>query len=446
VWLAVPAVATAADAMLLRLYLTDGTSIVSYGEFARVGDRVVFSMVMGGTDQPRLHATTLAASVIDWKRTDLYTASARFQWYAQARGEEDFTRLSNEVATVLNAVVVSQDRARALEMAQRVRTTLTEWSRVHYGYRQQDVAEIVAVLDEAISRLRAVTGVSSFDVALVSSTTSPMPLEPLAQMPSTREQIDQAFRVASLTDPAERVALLQATLQLLTDAGSVIPAAEASALRRRAETRIRAEQLIDMRYGAMARRMMNDATRGAVRARVADVQGVLDRIPREDARLGRHRPDVVQSLHASVRAQLDAARHLRLRQDQWMIRRSLYYQYQRSVGAQLLQLVKSQPALEAIRRLDGPPPELLATLQVRLQGGVARLERIQPPADLRTTHELLLGAWRFAETAVNGRYHAARDANVEGAWEASSSAAGALLLLSRAQQELKALLEPPQLQ
>ena len=72
--------------------------------------------------------------------------------------------------------------------------------------------------------------------------------------------------------------------------------------------------------------------------------------------------------------------------------------------------------------------------------------RIQPPADLRTMHELLLGAWRFAETAVSGRYEAARSANVVAAWEASSSAAGALLLLSRAQQELKTLLEPPRLQ
>jgi hypothetical protein len=196
----------------------------------------------------------------------------------------------------------------------------------------------------------------------------------------------------------------------------------------------------------MARRLMNESTRGATAARVADVQRVLDRIPREDVRLGRRRPEVVQALHASVQGQLEAARHLRLRRDQWMIRRSLYLAYQRSVGTQLLQLVKLQPALESIRRLDGPGPETLVTLQARLKGGAERLERIQAPADLRTTHELLLGAWRFAETAVNGRYAAARNANVTTAWEASSSAAGALLLLSRAQQELKTLIEPPRLQ
>ena len=444
-WLAMPGVAAAAEAMLFELYLTDGTTIVSYGEFARVGDQVVLSLVMGGTDQPRLHAATLPVNAIDWTRTERHAASTRYQWYAHARGEEDFTRLSNEVASVINAIVLSQDRSRALQMAQRARATVAQWSRAHYGYRQQEVGEILGILDQAISDLRATAGVASFDVALVATTPVAVALEPLASMPSTRQQIDQALRVSVLTGPAERIALLQAVLQLIADAGSVIPRTEAMSLRRLAETRIRTEQAIDLRYSAMASRLMNDATGGATRARVADVQRVLDRIPREDARLGRRRPEVVQALQASVQAQLGAARHLRLLRDQWMIRQSLYAGYQRSVGGQLLQLVKSQPTLEAIRRLDGPPPEVLIALNARLKGGAERLARIQPPGDLRAMHELLLGAWRFAETAVNGRYEAARNASVNGAWEASSSAAGALLLLSRAQEELRALLEPPRL-
>jgi hypothetical protein len=106
-------------------------------------------------------------------------------------------------------------------------------------------------------------------------------------------------------------------------------------------------------------------------------------------------------------------------------------------------MTRSQAALEAIRRLAGPTPETLVTLRSRLKGGAERLERVVPPSDLRVTHELLLGAWRLAESAVNGRYDAARTADVDAAWGASSSAAGALLLLSRAQQELRTLLEPP---
>jgi hypothetical protein len=432
--------------MLFRLFLTDGTSVVSYGEFARVDDRVVFSMVIGGDAEPRLHAATLPVSAIDWARTDQHAASTRYQWYAQTRGEEDFLRLSNGVAGVLNDVLLTADRGRALEVAQQARATLAEWPRQHYGYRQQDVREILSFLDEVISDLRAAAGMTSFDVALVAMTPDVV-LEALATMPSLRDQIDQAFRVASLTEgPSERVALLQTALLLLDEAGAVIPPADAAALRRLAKTQIREEQVIDVRYGELARRLMTAANRGAVRARIGDVERVLDQILREDARLGRRRPEIVQALHASVRAQLDAARQLRLLRDQWAIRLSLYRDYQRSVGAQLLQLVKSQPALEAIRRLDGPTPDTLVTLQARLRGGAERLDRIRPPGDLRITHDLLVGAWRFAESAVNGRYQAARAASVTTAWEASSAAAGALLLLSRVQQEIRALLEPPQLQ
>jgi hypothetical protein len=125
---------------------------------------------------------------------------------------------------------------------------------------------------------------------------------------------------------------------------------------------------------------------------------------------------------------------------------SIYRGYHRDIGSELLQLVKSQPALEAIRRLDGPAPEALTTLFARLRGGGERLDRIRPPADLELAHNLLVSAWRFAEAAVSGRYEAARAADVTAAWEASSAAAGSLLLLSRAQQEIRNLLEPPQLQ
>ena len=137
---------------------------------------------------------------------------------------------------------------------------------------------------------------------------------------------------------------------------------------------------------------------------------------------------------------------MRLLQDRWTIRRSLYRDYQRTVAAQLSQLVRSQPDLDAIRRLDGPTPDVLMKLRARLQGGALYLERMRPPEDLKTTHDLLIGAWRFAENAVNERYAAARAGDVTSAWQASSAAGGALLLLTRVQQEIRESLEPPKLQ
>jgi hypothetical protein len=403
-------------------------------------------MVMGGSAEPRLHAATLPASAVDWERTDRHAASTRYQWYAETRGEDDFLRLSNDVAAVLNQVLQASDRAQALEVALRARTTLAEWPRAHYGYRQRDVREILAFLDEAISDLRVATGLTSFEVALVADTPDII-LEPLERMPSLLEQIDQAFRVAELTErSSERMALFQTALLLLDEAGTIIRPAEAERLRRLATSQIREEQKIDKRYGDWSRRIVNAASRGAERARVNDVQRVLDGIPRDDERLGRRRPEVVQAVNASVQSRLEAARQLRLLRDRWEIRVSLYRDYQRNAGVQMLQLVKLQPSLEAIRRLDGPTPDDLIAMQARLGGGAERLDRMRPPMDLEPAHSMLISAWRFAESAVKSRYEAARAGNVSTAWEASSAAAGALLLLSRVQQEIRELLEPPKLQ
>lgn len=435
-----------ADDLLLRLFLTDGTSVVSYGEFARLDDRVVFSMVTGVDAEPRLHVATLPADAIDWARTDQHAVSTRYQRYVQTRAEDDFQRLSDGVAGVLGQVLLTTDRGRAIEVAQEARATLAEWPRQHDGYRQRDVREILSFLDEVLSDLRAAAGMTSFDVALVAMAPD-IALEPLATMPSPREQIDDVLQVASLTErSSERVALLQTALLLLDEAGATIGALDVAALRRITATRIREERAIDAKYTQLVRRLMNDARRGAARAKVRDVQRVLTRIPREDARLGGRRPEMVHALRASVQAQLDATRRFRLLQDQWTIRRSLYREYQRATGGRLIQLVKLQPALEAIRQQEGPDPGALRKLQSKMRGGAEQLARRRPSRDLHVIHDLLVGAWRFAESAVNVRYQAARFASDATAREASSAAAGALLLLADAQRKILDLLEPPRLQ
>ena len=118
------------------------------------------------------------------------------------------------------------------------------------------------------------------------------------------------------------------------------------------------------------------------------------------------------------------------------------------MGSQLRQLAQAQPSLDAIRRLDGPPPSTLQSLRRRLDGGADRLQRIgqSVPRDLREAHDLLVSAWRFAEKAVSARSDAVASGSLATAWEASSAAAGALLMLSRAQHDISELLEPPKLQ
>jgi len=445
-WACAVSAQAATDATLFRLFLRDGSTLVSFGEYTRVEDRVVFSMPVGGSpDDPRLQVVWIPAASVDWPRTDRYAASARFQHYADTQGEEDFAVLNNEVAQVLNDIALSTNRSRALAIATQARAALAEWPRQHHGYRQDEVREIVALIDESIANLRAVGGATNFDVSLVASTPA-VPLEPVLGMPSLREQLDQVMRLAAMAGNAtDRVTLLQSALAMVNENGAGLVGTELTATRASIEARIRADFEVDRKYTRLAQQLTQRASRDAARARIASVEKTMNRLEREDSKLGKRRPELVESLRASIEASLGDARRLRLLRDQWVLRQALYRDYQRLVGGELLSLVKSQPQLEAIRRLDGPPLGILQSLQSRLSGGAERLQRVDVPEDLRVTHSNLVGAWRFAENAAKGRADAVSTGNVARAWEASSAAAGALMLLSQVQKGIQDLLELPHL-
>jgi hypothetical protein len=447
--LAVGRVAAAAepDVTLFRIFMLDGKTFVSYGEFVRLDDNVVFSMPVGGPpDQPRLQVAMVRADLVDWNKTERYAESARYQRYAATRGEEDYLRLTNEVADVLNTIALSTDRQQALAIAERARQTVAAWPQSHYGYRQDDIREIVSLLDQAISSLRAVGGGNPFELSLVAMA-NPPEIEPLLGMPNAREQIDQMLRLASVTTAAsERMALLHAALALISEAGPSLSAADASTYRADVERAIQNELAVDKQYTTLSRRSLDQAKRAAQRADSPAIERISLRVRQEDTKLGNKRPQVVEALNASLQGTLAESRRLRLLRDQWTLRRDTYLQYQRSVASQLLLLVKSTASLRAIRTLDGPHPEQLVVLKAQLSGGAVRLERMRTPEYLRDVHERLVGAWRFAENAARARYNAVSNADANAAWEASSSAAGALMMLARVQQDITSLLTPPRLQ
>src|SRR6476620_3778418 len=150
---------------LFRIFLTDGSDVVSYGEYARVGDDVIFSMAVGQAgDEPRLQLVTLPALKVDWKRTERYSDAARADHYASTRGDEDFAQLSDEVARVLNDIALTTDRPRALALAQQAHDVLAKWPQEHYHYRESEVRDILAIIDSAIAGLRG-EPVSRFDLA-----------------------------------------------------------------------------------------------------------------------------------------------------------------------------------------------------------------------------------------------------------------------------------------
>src|SRR6187401_1794245 len=446
--LALPQVAWAEpDATIFRIFMLDGSVLVSYGEFVKLDDNVIFSMPVGGPpDQPRLQVAMVKTTLVDWPKTDRYSASARYKRYAETRGEEDYLRLSNEVADVLNTIALTTDRAQALVIAERARVTVAAWPQAHFGYRQNDIREIVSLLDQAISSLRAVGGGNPFELSLVAMA-APPDVVPVLGMPNVKEQLDQMMRLASVTTAStERMALLQGALALVTEAAPKLSATDAATYRGDVERAIREEVSVDKRYSDLSRRSLDQADRAAQRADSSAIERIVSRVRDEDSRLGQKRPQTVEALNASLQGKLADSRRLRLLRDQWSLRRDTYRQYQSSVGPSMLTLVKSTASLRAIRTLDGPDPEQLVLLKSQLSGGADRLERMRTPEYLRDVHDRLVGAWRFAENAVRARFDAVSRADSTAAWEASSSAAGALMMLARVQQDLTNLLTPPRLQ
>ena len=70
--------AAGSDAVLYRIFLRDGATLISYGEFARVAGRVVFSIPLGDVARtPHLELVSVPEASVDWDRTDRYAEAAR---------------------------------------------------------------------------------------------------------------------------------------------------------------------------------------------------------------------------------------------------------------------------------------------------------------------------------------------------------------------------------
>jgi hypothetical protein len=106
---------------------------------------------------------------------------------------------------------------------------------------------------------------------------------------------------------------------------------------------------------------------------------------------------------------------------------------------------RSKPLLEDIRALAEPGPKGLDTLESRLAVAVSKLAVLKPPVEMEPVHMLAANVLQLAVTASRSRRRAVESGDLKTAWEASSAAAGALLLVNRVAEELDRYLQPPAL-
>jgi hypothetical protein len=443
----VPASAADDDATLLRVFLRDGTSLVSYGEFARVSDRVIFSLPTSKLPNPSLQLVSVPADRVDWDRTNHYSDSARAARYASTQAESDYLAISNSVARTLNDVSTTPDPTERLAIVVAARKTLADWPQSHFNHRLTEVHQMLSMLDEAIADLRVAAGASRFELSLVAVAAPPVPSEPLLPSPTPVESIEQLLAAADLADsPAERQALLNVALVDLDRDAPSLPSDWVAATRAKAKAALDAESRVDRGYQNVVRSalMLADA-----RARFADVRGVqriLDGLHQSDDALGRRRPDVVDAAIAAVEARLDAARRLRLARDRWAIRAPLLREYFKAMTIPLLIIRRLDVPLGNIKALSGSSPAALTLVQRQSARALKLLDRIVPPEECRAAHALLVSAVHLADNAALIRRNAAVAGDISRAWDASSAAAGALMLGAKAKTDIQSAVNRPQLQ
>jgi hypothetical protein len=439
---AVPALA---DPPVLRIFLRDGTTLTSYGEYARVGERLVFSLPLGEDHgEPRLQLVSVPGAQVDWPRTNRYRESLYAARYAESRGESDYALMTADVARVLNDIALTTDPAQRLALATEARRRLSDWPAQHHGYRAADVRQIVALLDEAVSELGAAAG-GAADLNLVARTDAP-PREPLMPPPTAGEAIAQALSLAELSEvPAERIALLRKTLAYIDSTGRAATDPPMRAAREFAAGRLERELKTNREYASLTQELASRAMHYAERADVRGVQSLIAQAGKRDAALGHKRPADISGLIAVLQARLDSARRLRLARDQWRVRSATYRTYTRLVRKPLAQLEELRPGLDEIKRLAGPDVERLNEIGTLSQRIARALRVVVPPSELAQVHSLLQSACAMGANAARTRLAAVKSGEMQTAWSASAAASGALMLLTQARDEMARFIAPPSL-
>ncbi|MEO8682962.1 MAG: hypothetical protein ABI665_28200, partial [Vicinamibacterales bacterium] len=275
----------ALDPALFRVFLTDGRTLASYGEYARADDRVVFSMPTRMRPAPGgFELVSIPANRVDWARTQQYADRVHAAAYAASRGAADFAALSSEVARTLNEVAATADPAARLVIAEKARQALAEWPNTHYGYKVAEVREFLGLLDGIIAELRTAAGQTRFSLSL----TAPLAAapEPPLPPPSDQELVEGMMTVASLAEaPAEKVGLLQKVMQLLDSTmGLLLPEAWSARIRRQVQGDLAAENRVDAAYALLRTSTLEAAAKAIRRGEVKDLEKLRESVEDEDAR------------------------------------------------------------------------------------------------------------------------------------------------------------------
>ena len=442
-WLCVltPAARTVQSAgAVFRVFLTTGEALPSYGEAAIVSDRVVFTLVVSvASGAPTMQLVSLPAGVVDVGRTRRYATAVRAAHYAATRGDVDFTAMTREVERTLSQLQAIDEPGRRLTLAVEARRRLLAWADGTYGYRQAEVRELVGHFDELVADLGVAAGARQVSLDLRSD---PMvEPEPLLAPPDSRDSIRLALAAARAADSEEeRMAVLRAAET------SAAGDEAASALLREVRDEITRDREVAAEYARLTDDVRARADAAMRQGDVPEVTAAIEALQASDRALGGRRPGVVSALAAELEGMLVRARAHRAALDRYArVRRSLL-DYERLARPIMSGFDGLTPVFLALKAERYTALERLDRTTARLKTFQAGLTRIAPPEDLADVHATLASAIRMADHACARRRVAVGTRNTAFDREASSAAAGAMLLAETAREQLVARLYPPKFQ
>lgn len=432
-----------------RIFLADGHVLTTVGEYTRVDDVVLLQVPTGVPVDgawPEARTVTLPASRVDWTRTDAYREAMRRAQFEQAGGERAYAAFTEEVAATLRDVALLPDPLERIRRLEAARMRLAQWPAAHHGYRADDVAQTLSVVDDLLNGMRAAAGQKAFSLALTTGAPAPAaPAVPLLPPPTLQDVVSQALGLApKVSDPAERLLLLQSAEALL----AVAPTADrrwASATRRQVRRQIKDEGRVTRKYADLRTWMLDRSARLLAAADVRGLMSIRADVLARDARLDHRRPAEVASLLATLDARLETARRHRLLLERWQERRPELEAYAATVTRQLGASSVLVRALEEIKALSGPGPEGLLAAEAHLARAKVDAGLALVPDEARAVHGIWTSAQQLAARALQVRRAAIRSGDLQQAWEASAAAAGALLLLQQLRADVPALARPPAL-
>jgi hypothetical protein len=417
--------------VLYRVFLKDGRALPSYGEYAVVDGQVIFVLPVGDpTKSVELQLMSLPVGSVDMVRTSRYTEGTRARRYADTRGPADYSAISAAVTIALAEVETERDPKVRLQKAEEARASLMAWPNAHFGYRAAEIRELAALFDEVISDLRAAAGQPRMSISLLAGPALAIHDPPLPPL-TLRDSLLLALAAAEAAEIGEeRMAILRAALSAAGDA-------DTAELRAEISRRLVAELNADTAYARLTTEVTLRADAAMRRGDVKTVLELAASLPDRDQALGRLRPLQVRMLRDRLSAMLERTRAFRLELDHWLFAAKQLAAYERHLRPIVSRVEELRPVLSFIQDMRGMTFSRLRSANSKLKVLTDQLRRIRPPDDLQGVHSTFMSALFLARQATERRRQAVISSNLPVAQAASAAAAGALMLLSQAREDLR---------